>query len=270
MASGQPWTKNFTTSAVRPISLPCPADVTLPDRHFSVDVALPGRPCLTTFVWPTLPDRRRVPGAAVYHSRSTLRGTCEVPSYVGAPSLRLFHPVHVHSPLLNSVVMHMLATSRARHPPSSCPSVRCVTCAAGASHSSGIKDPRRSQSVCGLRIVPWWLPPRPGCGPSRSYIFHSQAQPLACCAVGPRWCACSWTTTLTPIGVMEANGRRYTGSYAIRDDDVAAMREILRRGAKVNTSVLALERPLHEAAKRSLDTVELFVEYGANVKVKDV
>jgi hypothetical protein len=63
---------------------------------------------------------------------------------------------------------------------------------------------------------------------------------------------------------MEADGRRYTGSYAIRDDDVAAMREILRHGAKVNTSVLALERPLrHEAAKRSLETVELLVEYGS-------
>jgi hypothetical protein len=62
---------------------------------------------------------------------------------------------------------------------------------------------------------------------------------------------------------MEADGRRYTGSYAIRDDDVAAMREILRHGAKVNTSVLAIERPLHEAAKRSLDTVELLVEYGS-------
>jgi hypothetical protein len=69
---------------------------------------------------------------------------------------------------------------------------------------------------------------------------------------------------------MEADGRRYTGSYAIRDDDFAAMREILRHSAKVNTSVLAIERPLHEAAKRSLDTVELFIEYGANVKVKDV
>jgi hypothetical protein len=166
----------FPTDTVRPISLPCPADVTLPDRHFSVDVALPGRPCLTTFVWPTLPDRRRVPGPG---PPSTTREALSVAPVRframwvhRAPSLRLFHPVHVHSPLLNSVVMHMLATSRARNPPSSCPSVRCVTCAAGASHSSGIKDPRRSQSVCGLRIVPWWLPPRPGCGPSRSYIIY--------------------------------------------------------------------------------------------------
>jgi ankyrin repeat protein len=55
--------------------------------------------------------------------------------------------------------------------------------------------------------------------------------------------------------------------YAIRHD-LAAMRTILQHGAEVNPSSTATT-PLHEAAERHLDTVELLVEQGANLDEGD-
>jgi ankyrin repeat protein len=52
--------------------------------------------------------------------------------------------------------------------------------------------------------------------------------------------------------------------YAIRND-VAAMRAILQHGAEVNP-IWTSEKPLHEAAQRNVETVELLVQHGADVK----
>jgi ankyrin repeat protein len=62
--------------------------------------------------------------------------------------------------------------------------------------------------------------------------------------------------------------RRPLHWYAIRDE-IAAMRAILQHGAETNQDG-PLEKPLHEAASRNLDTVELLVEHGADVDVRDL
>jgi ankyrin repeat protein len=49
--------------------------------------------------------------------------------------------------------------------------------------------------------------------------------------------------------------------YAVRED-IAAMRAILEYGAEVNPVAPGGMTPLHEAAQRNLDTVELLVEHG--------
>jgi ankyrin repeat protein len=61
--------------------------------------------------------------------------------------------------------------------------------------------------------------------------------------------------------------RRPLHWYAIRDN-IAAMRAILQHGAEVNPD-LPFEKPIHEAAQRNLDTVELLVEHGADVEDRD-
>jgi ankyrin repeat protein len=55
--------------------------------------------------------------------------------------------------------------------------------------------------------------------------------------------------------------------YAMRDN-IAAMRAILQHGAEVNP-IGSPEMPLHEAAQRNLDSVELLVEHGADVEARD-
>jgi ankyrin repeat protein len=55
--------------------------------------------------------------------------------------------------------------------------------------------------------------------------------------------------------------------YAIRSD-VAAMEALLRHGADANSGH-PVEEPLHKAAQRSLETVELLVKHGANVEARD-
>jgi ankyrin repeat protein len=62
--------------------------------------------------------------------------------------------------------------------------------------------------------------------------------------------------------------RRPLHWYAIRDE-ITAMRAILQHGAETNQDG-PLEKPLHEAASRNLNTVELLVEYGADVDVRDL
>jgi ankyrin repeat protein len=63
-------------------------------------------------------------------------------------------------------------------------------------------------------------------------------------------------------------GRRPLHWYAIRND-IEAMLAILQHGANANPTGPFLEEPLHEAAQRNLDTVELLMEYGAHVEVRD-
>jgi ankyrin repeat protein len=49
------------------------------------------------------------------------------------------------------------------------------------------------------------------------------------------------------------------------------MRALLQRGAEVNSiASFCFENPLHEAARRNLDTVELLVEHGADVEARDL
>jgi hypothetical protein len=62
----------------------------------------------------------------------------------------------------------------------------------------------------------------------------------------------------------DENGRRPLHCYAIRDD-IDAMQAILQHGAEVNPIGYS-ETPLHEAALRNLDIVELLVEHGADVR----
>jgi ankyrin repeat protein len=62
--------------------------------------------------------------------------------------------------------------------------------------------------------------------------------------------------------------RRPLHWYAIRDN-ITAMRAILQHGAEVNPNT-HVEKPLHEAAERNLDTVKLLVEHGADVDVRDL
>jgi ankyrin repeat protein len=56
--------------------------------------------------------------------------------------------------------------------------------------------------------------------------------------------------------------------YAIRDD-IAAMRAFLQHRATVNP-IESFEKPLHEATQRNLDTVELLVDHGADVRERDL
>jgi ankyrin repeat protein len=56
--------------------------------------------------------------------------------------------------------------------------------------------------------------------------------------------------------------------HAIRHD-ITAMQAILQHGAEVNP-LEPYEKPLHKAAKRGLDTVELLVEYGADVQERNL
>jgi hypothetical protein len=64
--------------------------------------------------------------------------------------------------------------------------------------------------------------------------------------------------------------RRPLHWYAIRHD-ISAMRAILQHGAKVNSTGRHdfAPLPLHEAVQRNLDTVELLVEHGADVRWRD-
>jgi hypothetical protein len=53
--------------------------------------------------------------------------------------------------------------------------------------------------------------------------------------------------------------------YSIRED-IAATRKILQHGAEVNQIATgSWEKPLHEAARRNLNTRELLVEHRANL-----
>jgi hypothetical protein len=61
--------------------------------------------------------------------------------------------------------------------------------------------------------------------------------------------------------------RRPLNWYTIRDD-LATMGEILRHGAEVNP-LTECDKPLHDAAWRSLEAVELLVAHGADVKATD-
>jgi ankyrin repeat protein len=61
--------------------------------------------------------------------------------------------------------------------------------------------------------------------------------------------------------------RRPLHWYATRDN-IAAVRAILQHGAEVNPIGYS-ETPLHEAALRNLDIVELLVEHGADVRETD-
>jgi ankyrin repeat protein len=56
--------------------------------------------------------------------------------------------------------------------------------------------------------------------------------------------------------------------YAIRDE-IAAMRAILQLGVEVS-AIGPFEQPLHDAVRRNIDTVELLVEYGADVRERDL
>jgi hypothetical protein len=61
-------------------------------------------------------------------------------------------------------------------------------------------------------------------------------------------------------------------------DDVAAMRAVLQHGAKVNPVISIgcnwgrdrFYRPLHESAQRSTEAVSVVLEFGADVKKKDM
>jgi ankyrin repeat protein len=66
----------------------------------------------------------------------------------------------------------------------------------------------------------------------------------------------------------DENGRTPLHWYAIRDK-IAPMRAILHLGAEVNTDG-DFEKPIHEAAQRNLDTVQLLVEHGADVRGRDM
>jgi ankyrin repeat protein len=62
-------------------------------------------------------------------------------------------------------------------------------------------------------------------------------------------------------------GHRPLHRYAIRHD-ITAMQAILQQGAEVDP-LQPYEKPLHQAATRVLDTVELSVEYGADVQERN-
>jgi ankyrin repeat protein len=62
--------------------------------------------------------------------------------------------------------------------------------------------------------------------------------------------------------------RRPLHWHAIRDE-ITAMRALLQHGADVNP-IGPMEKPLHEAAQRNLATVELLMEYGADVRARDL
>jgi ankyrin repeat protein len=66
--------------------------------------------------------------------------------------------------------------------------------------------------------------------------------------------------------LVDNMGRPPLRWYAIRDD-VAAMRVILDHAAEV--SPIGSTKPLHEAAQRSIDAVELLVKHGADVEERD-
>jgi ankyrin repeat protein len=59
--------------------------------------------------------------------------------------------------------------------------------------------------------------------------------------------------------------RRPLQWYVIRND-IASMRTILQHGAEVRY----YENPLHEAARRNLDTVKLLLEHGADIEGRDL
>jgi ankyrin repeat protein len=63
--------------------------------------------------------------------------------------------------------------------------------------------------------------------------------------------------------------RRPLHWYVIRHD-IAAMRAILQHGAELEVNGIGpFEKPLHVGAQRNLDTVELLVEHGADVRERD-